>query len=162
MNLRKSTIKFDVAIRWTILVMLFIFCIVKIIGERNEYSSKSFVFVTSPKLDQQEDNSLYQIYYYRKDPVYKYDSTLLKVNFNKNDTDYYVELIKEIQKNKDDKVGIKFKLNNKNTFSDITNMFQILENVNQRIFFFDFDDDYLYILKPNSDSEKIKMIETHL
>lgn len=139
-----------------------IFCIVKIIRERKESFQRTYYLSTVPKIDKQEDNSLYQMYDYWKDPVYKYDSTFLKVNYNKTDAVYYAELIKEIQKNKDDKVGIKFKLNNKNTFSDITNMFQILENVNQRIFIFNFEDDYLYVLKSNSDSDKIQMIETQL
>ena len=134
MSTEKSTIKVDVAIRWTILIVLSIFCLVKIIGERNEFSSKSFVFVTPPKLDEQEDSSLYQTYNYWRNPIYKYDSTLIKVNYNKADAVYYAELIQKFQKNKDEKAGIKFKLNDNNTFSDITNMFQMLENVNQRIF----------------------------
>lgn len=162
MGIEKSTIKADVAIRWTILIVLSIFCIVKIIRERKELSQRNYYLSTAPKIDKQEDNSLYQIYYYWRDPVYKYDSTFLKVNYNKTDAVYYAELIQKLQKNNIEKSGVKFKLNNKNTFSDITNMFQILENVNQRIFIFNFEDDYLYVLKSNSDSDKIKMIETQL
>ena len=162
MSTEKSTIKADVAIRWTILIVLSIFCFVKIIGERNKFSSKAFVFVTPPKLDEQEDSSFYQVYNYWKNPIYKYDSTIIKVNYNKTDAVYYAELIQQFQKNKDEKAGIKFKLNDNNTFSDITNMFQMLENVNQRIFIFSFEDDYLYILKPDFASEKIQMIEGQL
>ena len=162
MSTEKSTIKADVAIRWTILIVLSIFCLVKIIGERDESFQRIYYLSTAPKIDQQEDSSLYKMFYYWKDPIYKYDSTIIKVNYNKADAAYYAELIQKLQKNKDEKAGIKFKLNNKNTFSDITNMFQILENVNQRIFIFSFEDDYLYILKPDFASEKIRMIEGQL
>ncbi|MGV0978772.1 hypothetical protein [Empedobacter falsenii] len=162
MSTEKSTIKADVAIRWTILIVLSIFCLVKIIGERDESFQRIYYLSTAPKIDQQEDSSLYKMFYYWKDPIYKYDSTIIKVNYNKTDAAYYAELIQKFQKNKDEKAGIKFKLNNKNTFSDITNMFQILENVNQRIFIFSFEDDYLYILKPDFASEKIRMIEGQL
>ena len=162
MSIEKSTIKADVAIRWTILIVLFIFCFVKIVGERDKSSSKSFVFVTPPKLDQQEDSSIYQIYNYWKNPIYKYDSTIIKVNYNKTDAVYYTELIQKMQKNNVEKFGIKFKLNDNNTFSDLTNLLQIIENENQKTFTFDFEDDYLYVLKSNSDSDKIKMMETQL
>ena len=162
MSTEKSTIKADVAIRWTILIVLSIFCFVKIIGERNKFSSKAFVFVTPPKLDEQEDSSFYQVYNYWKNPIYKYDSTIIKVNYNKAAAVHYAELIQKMQKNNIEKSGVKFKLNDNNTFSDITNMFQMLENVNQRIFIFSFEDDYLYILKPDFASEKIQMIEGQL
>ncbi|MGV0947470.1 hypothetical protein ACTS9U_10840 [Empedobacter falsenii] len=162
MSTEKSIIKADVVIRWTILIVLSIFCLVKIIGERDESFQRIYYLSTAPKIDQQEDSSLYKMFYYWKDPIYKYDSTIIKVNYNKADAAYYAELIQKLQKNKDEKAGIKFKLNNKNTFSDITNMFQILENVNQRIFIFSFEDDYLYILKPDFASEKIRMIEGQL
>lgn len=162
MSTEKSTIKVDVAIRWTILIVLSIFCLVKIIGERNEFSSKSFVFVTPPKLDEQEDSSLYQTYNYWRNPIYKYDSTLIKVNYNKADAVYYAELIQKMQKNNVEKCGIKFKLNDNNTFADLTNLLQIIENENHKNFTFDFENDYLYILKSNSDSDKIKMIEAQL
>lgn len=122
MSSKKSTIKADVVIRWTILIALSIFCFVKIIGERNKFSSKSFVFVTPPKLDQQEDSSLYQAYNYWRNPIYKYDSTIIKVNYNKTDAVYYAELIQKMQKNNVEKSGIKFKLNDNNTFADLTNL----------------------------------------
>ena len=162
MSTEKSTIKVDVAIRWTILIVLSIFCLVKIIGERNEFSSKSFVFVTPPKLDEQEDSSFYQVYNYWKNPIYKYDSTIIKVNYNKAAAVHYAELIQKMQKNNIEKSGVKFKLNDNNTFADLTNLLKIIENENHKIFTFDFENDYLYVLKSNSDSDKIKMRETQL
>lgn len=162
MSTEKSIIKADVVIRWTILIVLSIFCIVKIIGERNESFQRVYYLSTAPKIDQPEDSSRFKMFYYWKDPAYKYESIIMKVNYNKTDAVYYAELIQQFQKNKDEKAGIKFKLNDNNTFSDITNMFQMLENVNQRIFIFSFEDDYLYILKPDFASEKIQMIEGQL
>ena len=127
MSTEKSTIKADVAIRWTILIVLSIFCIVKIIGERNESFQRVYYLSTAPKIDQPEDSSRFKMFYYWKDPAYKYESIIMKVNYNKTDAVYYAELIQQFQKNKDEKAGIKFKLNDNNTFSDITNMFQMLE-----------------------------------
>ncbi|WP_413532634.1 hypothetical protein [Empedobacter brevis] len=161
MSIEKS-IKADVVIRWTILIVLSIFCLAKIINERNKFSSKSFVFVTPQKLDQQEDSSLYRVYNYWKNPIYKYDSTIIKVNYNKADAVCYAELIQKMQKNNVEKSGIKFKLNDNNTFADLTNLLQIIENENHKIFTFDFENDYLYVLKSNSDSDKIRMIEAQL
>ena len=151
MSNEKSTIKADVAIRWTILIVLSIFCLVKIVGERNKFSSKSFVFVTPQKLDEQEDSSFYIVYNYWKNPIYKYDSTIIKVNYNKTDAVYYAELIQKMQKNNVEKSGIKFKLNDNNTFADLTNLLQIIENENHKNFTFDFENDYLYILKRSYD-----------
>ena len=61
-----------------------------------------------------------------------------------------------MQKNNIEKSGVKFKLNDNNTFADLTNLLQIIENENHKIFTFDFENDYLYVLKSNSDSDKIK------
>ena len=162
MSTEKSIIKADVVIKWTILIVLSIFCIVKIIGERNESFQRVYYLSTAPKIDQPEDSSRFKMFYYWKDPAYKYESIIMKVNYNKTDAVYYAELIQQFQKNKDDKAGIKFKLNDNNTFADLTNLLQIIENENHKIFTFDFENDYLYVLKSNSDSDKIKMRETQL
>ena len=162
MSTEKSIIKADVVIKWTILIVLSIFCIVKIIGERNESFQRVYYLSTAPKIDQPEDSSRFKMFYYWKDPAYKYESIIMKVNYNKTDAVYYAELIQQFQKNKDEKAGIKFKLNDNNTFADLTNLLQIIENENHKIFTFDFENDYLYVLKSNSDSDKIKMRETQL
>ena len=162
MSTEKSIIKADVVIKWTILIVLSIFCLVKIIGERNESFQRVYYLSTAPKIDQPEDSSRYKMFYYWKDPAYKYESIIMKVNYNKTDAVYYAELIQKFQKNKDEKAGIKFKLNDNNTFADLTNLLQIIENENHKIFTFDFENDYLYVLKSNSDSDKIKMRETQL
>ena len=105
MSTEKSTIKADVAIRWTILIVLSIFCIVKIIGERNESFQRVYYLSTAPKIDQPEDSSRFKMFYYWKDPAYKYESIIMKVNYNKTDAVYYAELIQQFQKNKDEKAG---------------------------------------------------------
>ena len=99
-------------------------------------------------------------YYYWLEKDYLYKTIDVPINFNKNDAKIFERLVLEMQKSDKEKVGIKFIFKDENTFSDIMNMLQIMENSKQDIH--TFYNNYFYVMKSNSDSEKIKMREVAL
>ena len=158
MKIRTENSNFILISRSFSLITLFVICCIYFIIFNQKHVQISAIYFP-PKIEK-ADNYMYKTYYYWLEKDYLYKTIDVPINFNKNDAKIFESLVLEMQKSEKEKVGIKFIFKDENTFSDIMNMLQIMENSKQDIH--TFYNNYFYVMKSNSDSEKIKMREVAL
>ena len=78
---------------------------------------------------------------------WKYKIINLPVNFSEKDEFKYFNLVKELQKKEYAKIGIRFQLNDKNTYNDFVKLINLMLKTDQESYGFRCEDDSFYVVK---------------